>query len=69
LNPAYLHAIELLARDVVAAALDDGTFEVYGEEGEAAKTPLQRAISELARSIQYWHYEGDGCCEGGPTEP
>lgn len=61
LDVVYLSAIEQLAHTVVEAALREGSFEVFLEEGE--KTELQRSITRLAREIRIAHWEGDGCVE------
>jgi hypothetical protein len=60
----YLRQIELLARDVVDAAGGEG-WQIY-EPDPADATPLQRAINELARTIQHWHFRGDGCVDDAP---
>ena len=57
----YLESIEDLAKQVIAPALDAESFEVYLDDD--SKTDLQVAITELARRIRHWHYEGDGCLE------
>lgn len=57
----YLAVTERLAKDVVSAAIDEDSFEVFLEEGE--KTPLQVGISALARHLRYRHHDGDGCLE------
>lgn len=60
LDPHYLGRIHDLAEEVVAAALDEDTFNVYGD---GPKTALQASITQLARQIKHWHYEGDGCLD------
>ena len=62
LDPDYLSLIHHLAEEVVHAAIEEDAFEVYLDE--EPKTPLQRSITRLARSIKHWHYDGDGCLEG-----
>jgi hypothetical protein len=57
----YLRQIELLARDVVRVAGDEG-WQTYGPD-PADATPLHRAVNELARALQYWHFDGDGCVD------
>lgn len=59
----YLRHIELLAVDVVQAALEEG-WPVYGPDPTEA-TPLQRAVNQLACHIRHWHFEGDGCVDDG----
>ncbi len=61
----YLRQIELLARDVVAAAQDEG-WQTYGDNPTGA-TPLQRAVNDLARILRHHHFEDDGCVE--PDRP
>jgi hypothetical protein len=51
--------IEKLARDVVSQAIGEKSFEVFLDEGE--KTPLQRAITDLAQYIRYRHSADDQC--------
>ncbi|HEY5267676.1 MAG TPA: hypothetical protein VII94_00910 [Candidatus Saccharimonadales bacterium] len=55
----YLKTIELLAKEVVSAALDENSFEVFGY---GPKTELQKKISEMARQLKYKHEHSDGCC-------
>jgi hypothetical protein len=55
----YLRQIDLLARDEVGAAQDEGTL-TYGPDPREA-TGLQRAVNELARALRHWHFEGDSC--------
>jgi len=55
----YLREIERLAKDLVTEAIHEDSFEVYLDQGP--KTPLQRAITRLARSLRGVHYRGDGC--------
>ncbi|GAA4983777.1 hypothetical protein HD597_009495 [Nonomuraea thailandensis] len=57
----YLRHIELLARDVIHAANEEGWL-TYDREATAA-TPLHRAVNELARQIRHHHFSGDGCLE------
>ena len=56
----YLNTIEDLARDIVEAAVQERSFQVFSDQGEG-KTPLQNAISRAARHLKYWHYAGDSC--------
>jgi hypothetical protein len=55
----YLDEIERLAKAVVDAAISEGSFEVFLDEGE--KTPLQKAVTELAQTLRYRHDKTDGC--------
>lgn len=55
----YLRQIELLARDVVDAAQDEGSL-AYGSDPDDATT-LQRAVNQLARHLRREHFAGDGC--------
>ncbi|GIE92105.1 hypothetical protein [Actinoplanes regularis] len=57
----YLRQIELLARDVVAAAQKEG-WQTYGTD-PADATAMQRSVNELARLLRHRHFEGDGCVE------
>jgi len=57
----YLRQVELLARDVVHAALDDGSL-TYGADPDDASA-LQRAVHQLARHLRREHFTGDGCIE------
>jgi hypothetical protein len=56
----YLTLIEGLAKAVVGAAIAEGSFEVFLD---GPKTPLQQAITDLARRVRYRHYPGDGCVD------
>jgi hypothetical protein len=57
----YLDEIERLAKAVVSAAIAEGSFEVFLDEGD--KTALQSAVTELAQSLRYFHEKDDGCVE------
>lgn len=58
----YLRAVELLAHEVVGkAAAED--WLAFGDEGQKATVPLQRAINELATRLRMVHYDGDGCLD------
>ncbi|WP_412736337.1 hypothetical protein [Krasilnikovia sp. MM14-A1259] len=57
----YLQQIELLARDVVRAAKDEGWVSYDADPAEASA--LQRAVNEVARRLRHWHFNGDGCLE------
>jgi hypothetical protein len=56
----YLKTVESLAKAVVSAAIDEDSFEVFLD---GPKTPLQQAITDLARRVRYRHEHGDGCVE------
>jgi hypothetical protein len=58
----YLRQIELLARDVIGAALDEGWLSYQPSPADA--TALQRAVDELARNLRHQHFTGDGCLPG-----
>ncbi|MFI6598680.1 hypothetical protein ACIBHX_20675 [Nonomuraea sp. NPDC050536] len=58
----YLRRVELLARDVVDRAADEGWLSYRSDSSDAA-TPLQRVVNELARTLLHYHFEGDGCME------
>ncbi|MBU2666003.1 hypothetical protein KOI35_21045 [Actinoplanes bogorensis] len=60
----YLRQIELLAKDVVGAAGDEGWLSHQVDPSEA--TPLQRAVNELARKLRHHHFPGDGCDSDHP---
>jgi hypothetical protein len=62
----YLHRIEALAHELVAAAIEEDSFEVYLDR--EPKTPLQGAITRLARNLRHTHYRGDGCIPGEAEE-
>jgi hypothetical protein len=55
----YLSEIERLAKAVVDAAISESSFEVFLDEG--VKTALQKAVTELARTLRYRHDKADGC--------
>lgn len=56
----YLHRVEALARAVVEEAAAEQRLE-FGDAGQAAATPLFRAINELASSLRFHHDEHDRC--------
>jgi hypothetical protein len=58
----YLHRIERLAHEVVEHALDESWF-AFGDDGQHARRPLERAINELASNLRMVHYEGDCCLD------
>lgn len=61
MSEAYLKLIESLAKDVVAAAISEDSFEVFAD---GPKTELQQKITEMARHLKYRHEHDDGClCE------
>ncbi|UBU14104.1 hypothetical protein [Nonomuraea gerenzanensis] len=60
----YLRHIELLARDVIDAAHEEGWL-TYDRDATPA-TSLHRAVNELARQIRHYHFSGDGCLEDDP---
>jgi hypothetical protein len=60
----YVRQLELVARDVVRAAQDEGWL-AYGPDPDDA-TILHRAVNELARHIRRLHFNGDGCVEDRP---
>jgi hypothetical protein len=55
----YLDEIERLAKAVVDAAISEGSFEVFVDEGE--KTSLQKAVTALAQTLRYLHDKHDRC--------
>jgi len=57
----YLNEIERLAKAVVDAAIAEGSFEVFLDEG--VKTSLQKAVTELAQTLRCRHDNADGCVE------
>jgi hypothetical protein len=57
----YLRQVELLAREVVAAAHDEGWLTYAQDPVEAGA--LQRVVNELARTLRHQHFAGDGCAE------
>lgn len=61
-----MHKIEALAHEVVEAAIQEDSFEVYLDEG--SKTPLQEAVTRLAQNLHHTHYRGDGCIPGEAEE-
>ncbi|WP_433436992.1 hypothetical protein [Nonomuraea sp. CA-141351] len=60
----YLRHIELLARDVVHAANEEGW--LTHDRVATPATALHRAVNELARQIHHYHFSGDGCLEDDP---
>ncbi|MET8984645.1 hypothetical protein ABZW49_04275 [Nonomuraea wenchangensis] len=58
-EPEYLRHIEHLARELVNAAADEGWLTCDGQLMHL--TPLQRAVTEMARQIRHYHFDGDGC--------
>jgi len=56
----YLRRIERLAREVTSSAAVEAWF-AFGERGQLAERPLERAINELATHLRMQHVEGDGC--------
>ncbi|GAA3339120.1 hypothetical protein GCM10020358_21710 [Amorphoplanes nipponensis] len=57
----YLRQIELVAREVVHAAQNEGSL-TYGS-GPRNATTLQRAVNQLACHLRREHFAGDGCIE------
>jgi hypothetical protein len=56
----YLRAVERLAHDVVDRAVEEGWLSI--EPDPPGATALQRAaVNELARSLRFVHFDGDGC--------
>ncbi|MBB5075965.1 hypothetical protein [Nonomuraea endophytica] len=60
----YLRRLELLSRELITRALDEGWLSYAPDPDEA--TPLQRTINEIARSVRHYHFEGDGCLDERP---
>ena len=58
----YLRRIERLAHAVIELAGDEPWF-AFGEEGQRAAQPPERAMNELATHLRFQHYGGDGCLE------
>lgn len=58
----YLRRVEGLAHEVVEHALNEPWF-AFGDDGQRAERPLERAINELATNLRMVHYEGDGCLD------
>lgn len=56
----YLRRIEQLAHEVTERAMDEAWF-AFGDDGQRAERPLERAINELATNLRMEHHEGDGC--------
>lgn len=56
----YLRRIEQLAHEVTVRAMDEVWF-AFGDDGQCAERPLERAINELATNLRMEHHEGDGC--------
>ncbi|NVI88442.1 hypothetical protein [Actinomadura sp. BRA 177] len=63
----YLRRLELLCRELVDHADDEGWLS-YLDEPESA-TPLQRTVNEIARTLLHYHFEGDGCVDERPLLP
>ena len=59
MSEEYLKLIESLAKEVVSAAIEEDSFEVFAD---GDKTELQSKITELARHLKYKHEHSDGCC-------
>jgi len=55
----YLRLVERLAKAVVEEAVVEEAFEVFLDVG--TKTPLQAAISRLARVVKFQHDTDDDC--------
>jgi hypothetical protein len=66
----YLREVEVLSREVVGAAHDEGWLGSgrLGSEN-APSSPLQGAIEKLAVIIRHYHYEDDGCLEEDSDRP
>jgi hypothetical protein len=62
----YLRQLQLLARDVVHAAQDEG-WHTFGPDPDDA-TALHRAVNELSRHLRRPHFDGDGCIEDRPLQ-
>lgn len=58
MNEEYLKLVEALAKEVVAAAVEEDSFEVFAN---GPKTELQDKITKLARQLKYRHEHNDGC--------
>ena len=58
----YLRRIERLAHAVIDLAGGEPWF-AFGEEGQRAALPLERAMNEPATHLCFQHYGGDGCIE------
>lgn len=58
----YLRLIEKLAHEVVEQAAEEGWLE-FGDVGQQAPTPLQRAVNTLATELRFRHHPDDGCLE------
>lgn len=63
----YLRRVELLARDLVEHAFDEGWLSYSPDLDDA--NPLHRAINELARTLHHYHFDGDGCVDERPLHP
>ncbi|MFF8833238.1 hypothetical protein [Streptomyces sp. NPDC015131] len=57
----YLREIERLAHRVTVQASNEGWLSFHGDPDEA--TPLQRSVHALARTLRYYHFDGDGCLD------
>ncbi|WP_433361445.1 hypothetical protein ACQPZX_28490 [Actinoplanes sp. CA-142083] len=55
----YLRQIELLARDVVDAAYEEGWLSYEADPEDAGV--VRRAVNELGRMLRHRHFGGDGC--------
>ena len=65
----YLSRMEDLARQIVRAAAEEDSFDLFSQD-EAGKTRLQVAITRAAWQLLYWHYPEDGCLGHDPgSEP
>lgn len=62
-----LHRLELLCRELVDRAYDEGWLTCLPDPESA--TPLQRTVNEIARSLLHYHFEGDGCVDERPLLP
>lgn len=60
----YQRRVELLARELISRAHDEGWLSDEHDAGDA--TPLQRAVAEIAKTLRHYHFEGDGCLEERP---
>lgn len=61
----YLQMIELLAKEVVSAAIKEDSFEIFLD---GSKTDLQQKITELARQLRYTHEKCDCCLTEDPRK-
>jgi hypothetical protein len=51
----YLRRVEMIARELVGCAHDEGWLSYTGDPDSA--TPLQRAANELARTLRHHHFD------------